>query len=231
VAWHLAEGTQRRVALVDLDLLNGDVALQLDAQPSHALKEALDHPSRIDSLFVDRAVVHVTQRLDVLASLEPIGEAVLPSDDAATRLIAALQQRYRYVIVDIPATIVPSLPKLMHAPGPLVLVSDGTLASARDVGRWRALLSDETRDRTLLHVMNMQGMSGDLPESEWAAAFGHTPDVVIPYDRRVPIAVNEGRPAILTSRSLKGGLLALFRQIAGESEASPPSILERLFGQ
>jgi len=42
LAWYLAETRERRVLLLDLDLQNGDAALQLDAQPSHALREALE---------------------------------------------------------------------------------------------------------------------------------------------------------------------------------------------
>src|SRR5579885_10061 len=43
-AWSLAETRQRWVMLLDLDLQGGDAALQLDETPSHALREALDHP-------------------------------------------------------------------------------------------------------------------------------------------------------------------------------------------
>ena len=53
----------RRVLLLDLNLHNGDAALQLDAQPSHALREALDDPTRIDELFLERGVANVTKRL------------------------------------------------------------------------------------------------------------------------------------------------------------------------
>ena len=40
---------RRRVALVDLDLQFGTVALALDLEPSPGLREALEHPGRIDA--------------------------------------------------------------------------------------------------------------------------------------------------------------------------------------
>ncbi len=80
-AWNLAEIRRRRTLLLDLDLQDGDVALQLDVSPNHALCEALEHPERVDKLFLDRAVKHVTERLDILASLESLGASVLLEEE------------------------------------------------------------------------------------------------------------------------------------------------------
>jgi len=44
-------------ALLDLDLHFGTIALKLDTDPGSGLCEALEQPSRIDSLFIDRAMV------------------------------------------------------------------------------------------------------------------------------------------------------------------------------
>jgi len=56
-AWLLAEERKERVALVDLDLHFGTIALKLDTDPGSGLCEALEQPSRIDSLFIERAIV------------------------------------------------------------------------------------------------------------------------------------------------------------------------------
>ena len=72
-AWRLADKEQRWVMLVDMDLENGDAALQLDATPTNALHEALEKPERVDKLFLERGTLHASQRLDLLATLEPLG--------------------------------------------------------------------------------------------------------------------------------------------------------------
>ena len=51
-AWYLSVEQQRKVLLLDLDLHGGDAALQLDAMPGNALIEALQHPDRVDDLFL-----------------------------------------------------------------------------------------------------------------------------------------------------------------------------------
>jgi pilus assembly protein CpaE len=59
-AWLMANERRERVALVDLDLYFGTVALKLDLDPGSGLCEALEQPSRIDSLFIERAMIKVT---------------------------------------------------------------------------------------------------------------------------------------------------------------------------
>ena len=55
LAWLLAEETKLKTALIDLDLWFGTVALSLDIEPTRGLREALENPARIDSLFVSSA--------------------------------------------------------------------------------------------------------------------------------------------------------------------------------
>src|SRR3546814_6381822 len=53
-----------------LDLQHGTVALALDIEPTHGLREALENPSRIDSLFINSATVKLGERLSVMAAEE-----------------------------------------------------------------------------------------------------------------------------------------------------------------
>ena len=52
LAWLMAFDQKRDTILMDLDLQDGSIALALDVEPSHGLREVLDNPSRIDSLFI-----------------------------------------------------------------------------------------------------------------------------------------------------------------------------------
>ncbi|HEY6029545.1 MAG TPA: hypothetical protein VIU44_03225, partial [Gaiellaceae bacterium] len=56
--------------LVDLDLQGGTIALALDVEPSHGLREVLDNPARIDSLFVTSVATKYAERLHVLAAAQ-----------------------------------------------------------------------------------------------------------------------------------------------------------------
>ncbi len=101
-AIRLADKGQRWVMLVDLDMESGDAALQLAANPTNALHEALERPERVDKLFLERGALHASDRLDLLASLEPFGKSASLNEDTIKSLIDKLLQRYRFVFVDLP---------------------------------------------------------------------------------------------------------------------------------
>ena len=78
LASYLADIGRRRIALVDLDLHTGTVALHLNLKPGRGLREAIESPDRVDGLFLERAMQPASDRLDVLAAEEPILPAIHP---------------------------------------------------------------------------------------------------------------------------------------------------------
>jgi pilus assembly protein CpaE len=230
IAWQLAETRQRWVMLLDLDLQGGDSALQLDAIPSHALREAVEHPERVDKLFLERAVIPVDHRIDLLASLEPLGESIVFNKAAVLTLLTNLLQRYRFIFVDLPASAAAQLLQVLHVPSMCVLVSDGTLASARDTARWVDWMGANTPERTMLYVLNQDGAPNALPQSEFLRAAGRAPDIIVPYDKEIASASILGVKGTHKCAALKRGLAPLLRQLSGEQVTIRSSLLKRIFG-
>jgi pilus assembly protein CpaE len=229
-AWDLAEVHKRWVLLMDLDLFNGDAALQLDAAPSHALAEAIEHPDHVDELFLERGVIHVTARLDLLASLEALDGRVDVEESGLLSILQILLLRYRFVFIDVPATLALRLIHVLHLPSLCILVSNGTLVAARDVARWVEMLGPNTVERSSLFVLNQSGAAGSLPEAEFIRAAGRAPDIIIPYHREVGLASNFGIKAIQKCATLRRALVPVIRQLVGEAEEPPRPLLKRLFG-
>jgi pilus assembly protein CpaE len=230
MAWHLAEARKRQVMLLDLDLHSGDAALQLDARPSHALLEALDHPERVDDLFLERGLIHVTDRLSLLASLEPLGTSYVPSEETVLSILGNLLQRYRYVFVDFPSMLAAALQRALHLSSTCLLVSDGSLASARDVARWRELIGPNSSERTTLHILNKAGSTGSLPAAEFAHAAGQAPDFTIPYDREIASAATLGVRGTQKATALQSSLTPVYQLLTGEKYGAAPSLFKRIFG-
>jgi pilus assembly protein CpaE len=228
-AWYLAETRQRWVMLVDLDLQRGDAALQLDVSPSHALREACEHPERVDQLFLERGVIHVTQRFDLLASLDRMGDHAAVSDDAVVTLLNNLAQRYRFVFVDLPPELALQMPRVLGLRSTFVLVTDGSLTAARDLARWRQVIGTG-HERMTLHVLNKHGAAGSLPDEEFNRAAGQAPDILIPYDRSIAAESNLGVRATQKVGALKLGLAPLIQQLSGDRVEVRRSLLRRVFG-
>jgi pilus assembly protein CpaE len=82
LAWLMGEKQGRTTALLDLDVHFGTGALGLDLEPGRGLTDAIENPSRIDGLFIERAMVRASERLAVLSAEAPIHSPIM-TDGAA----------------------------------------------------------------------------------------------------------------------------------------------------
>ena len=231
LAWHLAQTRKRLVAFLDLDLQTGDSALQFDVTPHHALREALEHPERIDELFLERGVVRVTERLDLLASEEPLDFLPAYAEDALLTLLERLRHNYRYVFVDVPVAHAALMQRVLHLPSLCFLVSDGSLVSARDVARWRLFLGPNSAERSTVHILNKANAPGSLPIEEFNRAVGKPPDITVPYDKDVAAATNLGVRHLEECHAFMRALGPALRDISGEPTESERTLLDRIIGR
>lgn len=231
LAWHLAQTRKRLVAFLDLDLQTGDSALQFDVTPHHALREALEHPERIDELFLERGVVRVTERLDLLASEEPLDFLPSYAEDALLTLLEKLRHNYRYVFVDVPVAHASLMQRVLHLPSLCLLVSDGSLVSARDVARWRLFLGPNSAERSTVHILNKAGAPGSLPIEEFNRGVGKPPDIIVPYDKDVAAATNLGVRRLEECHAFVRALGPVLRDISGEPTEDERTLLDRIIGR
>ncbi|HYZ41875.1 MAG TPA: AAA family ATPase, partial [Stellaceae bacterium] len=159
-AWYLANRQSRRVALVDLDLQNGDCSLALDIKPTSGLREALANPLRIDNTLLERVMTPVGERLFVLSSEEPLDEDLHFTAVAVETLVSALREQFHYVIVDVPR--IPAAPyrRALDMADFRITVADQTLRSMRDAARLRKALGEGCGRRRDIVVVNRHGEGG-----------------------------------------------------------------------
>lgn len=230
LAWRLSEKGHRWVMLVDMNIQNGDAALQLDTVPTHTLREAIDNPERVDKLFLERGAIHAGERLDVLASLEPLGENIELRESSVLSLLNKLMHRYRFIFVDLPSFAAAGLTQVLNQPSICLLVSDSSLASARNLIRWREFLGPNSIEKRAIHILNMYGADGGLKEQEFIRATGLPLDITIPYDREFAKASPYGVKAMQKCAAFNKALSPLLRALAGETEIKSRPLLRRILG-
>ncbi|MEX2454958.1 MAG: hypothetical protein WD470_09655 [Rhodospirillaceae bacterium] len=197
LAWIAAHELRRNSVLIDLDLQFGTVGLQLDLEPSHGLREALENPDRIDSLFVASAMTAESENLFVLSAEEPFDEAVRFPAGACATLLDALPEGLETVIFDIPARSAVETPALLRLSDRIVLVSDLSLVGMRDVARLARLCREAAPDAALSVVVNKAGLAkkGEIPKTEFVRGAELAVAHSIPFDGRVAAqASGVGRP-------------------------------------
>jgi pilus assembly protein CpaE len=218
IAWLIAHERRRKVALVDLDLQFGTVALSLDLEPSHGLREALENPNRIDGLFMDRVLVQHSERLYVLSAEESPDESLLLDFNALELLITELRNKFHYVLVDVPRSPNPCSQQILQNATDLVLVSDLSLAGMRDTMRMAGLLPTTNAACNALLVVNRSGehKQGEMPRAEFEKGVGRKLDLVLPFDARtVAAATNFGQAVAATKGPVASGLRQITERLCG----------------
>jgi pilus assembly protein CpaE len=160
LSWYLAHQQTRRVALVDLDLHNGVCGLMLNVAPSSGLRDALENPSRVDSLYLERTMTVHGDRLFVLGSQEPLEHDLIFSAHAIDRLIEVLREQFHYVVVDVPSWLNAVARRVIEIADTRIIVVDQTLQAVRDAARLKQLPGLDGVDRHDLLVVNRKGEAG-----------------------------------------------------------------------
>jgi pilus assembly protein CpaE len=206
LAWTIAHRRRRRVALVDLDLQYGTVALALDLEPTQGLREALEQPGRIDGLFVERAMTRQSDTLYVLSGEEALGDLTAPDPAALDALLRELRNKFHYVLVDLPRQVTPCTQHVLQTATNLLIVTDLSVAGMRDTLRRTMLMPAINASCQLCIVANRAGehREGEIARGEFETGVGRPIDVLIPFDpRSVAKASNAGQPV-----AARGGKVA-----------------------
>ena len=225
LAWLIAEERRRRVALVDLDLQFGTIALSLDLEPSHGLREALENPNRIDGLLMERILVQHSDRLFVLSAEESPDETLLLDYAALELLITELRSKFHYVVVDLPRSPSPCTQQILQTATELLFLTDLSLAGMRDTMRVTGLMPAVNASCQLMVVANRTGehRQGEMPRAEFEKGINRKIDLTLPFDARtVAAATNFGQPVASTRGPVASGLRELAERLCGPPPGTAP---------
>ena len=226
LSWYLGEELKRHTLLFDPDIYTGNAAMMLNGRAGTGLRLALETPSRIDELFVERAAQPITERLSVLAGDEKVTDTAEITEGSGRALLEALRRRYNFVVTDVPSAPVPVYRELLMLAHQRVLIIDPTLASMRNALRLLALPTGPDQVRRAIIVLNRVGQPSGLTRSQIEEGLEIQIDVVIPYQpRQVGQAATMGIPACVVGGGFRIGILALAREVAfvadGKDTAHP----------
>ncbi|NQU56197.1 MAG: AAA family ATPase [Rhodospirillales bacterium] len=237
IAWMMAHEQGLRVALIDLDLYFGTLALALDMEPGLGFREALETPSRIDGLFIERAMVRESENLYILAAEEGLENSFLFDPAALDRLLETLRADFDCVILDLPRFAARSQISTLIPPASVVVVSELTLAGMRDTQRLSKLVKTVTPGSDLSVVVNRVGNSknGELTIKDFEGGAQLSVDHQIPLDVKSAIlAEGAGKTVgeVAKSSKMAQALRDLSRQVSGSAEDSVQAPLwKRMMGR
>ena len=221
LAWHLANRQNRRVALVDLDLQNGDCALALNIKATPGLREALVNPVRIDNTLLERVMTPVGERLFVLSSEEPLRDDVRFTPEAIDTLVSALREQFHYVVLDVPRTPAPPYRRALDTADFRIMVADQTLRSVRDTVRLRSVLGEGDGPHRNILVVNRHGEGGRRAVTlhEMHHVLNLRPKTVIPFQPTLFVAATSNAGVAAARRGkFTDAIAALALELSGRRQ-------------
>lgn len=225
LAYLLAEGTGKRVAMVDLDLQFGEVVAMLQLRPSRTIIDVdLDDEGSLEASMTPHA-----GGFDVLAApRDPIAaDGVTPAQIAD--ILLAVRQRYDYLIIDTPPSLNEVVLSSFDISENLIVLATLDVPSVNNMRVFLSTLERLKISTDGLHlVLNKAEKGVGFSGADVEQILGRPWDLVLPYDREVSRAVNlglpvtEAAPTTEVSRRLVAGLSTILPGIEMTVPAPPP---------
>ena len=205
LAWLMGDKGGRSTALLDLDVHFGTGALALDLEPGRGLTDAIENPSRIDGLFIERAMVRANDRLCVLSAEAPLNQSVLSDGSAYFQLQEEIRHAFEGTVIDLPRAMMVQFPHLVTDVNVVVVVVDFTLAATRDAIRVLSWLKANAGQARVLVVANKVLSSvQEVSRKDFEHSIERKIDVLIPFEPKSAMqAAKLGQPLAKSVKSSK----------------------------
>ena len=185
LAWLFSTEHNAATALLDLDVHFGTDALALDLEPGRGLTDAIDNPSRIDGLFIERAMIRANDKLSILSAEAPINSPLMTDGAAFVQLEEEFRQAFEMTVIDLPRNMLINFPQVLGDVNVVLLTTDMTLASARDTIRILSWLKTNAAHAHPMIVANkVQSGIAEISKADFEASIERKIDFTIPYDAK-----------------------------------------------
>ena len=187
IAWLISERGPRNTAILDLDVHFGTGALALDLEPGRGLTDAIENPSRIDGLFIERAMVRASDTLSVLSAEAPINAPVMSDGAAFHQLQEEMRHAFECTIIDLPRAMLVQHPHLVAEVQVAVIVTELTLAAARDTIRILSWLRSNAPLTQVMVVANrvLPAAQLEISRKDFEGSIERKIDYFVPLDQKL----------------------------------------------
>jgi pilus assembly protein CpaE len=209
LAWLFSTDHRLPTALLDLDVHFGTGALTLDLEPGRGLTDAIDNPSRIDGLFIERAMIRANDNLAILSAEAPISSPLMTDGSAFVQLEAEFRQAFEMTVIDLPRSMLINFPHLLTEVSVVTLMTEMTLASARDTIRILSWLKTNAPQAQPMIVANkVQTAAAEISKADFEASIERKINYSIPFDQKAAAnAAKLGQTFADANRTAKSGIV------------------------
>lgn len=188
----------QRVALIDLDLQFGDVALCLGLPPEKTVYDLAQSPGALDYDKLDSFLATHSSGVRTLIAPRRPDQASAVGAELLREIYAIMRAHFDWVVVDTPPGFTAEVITSIDSSTEVVMVGmlDSLSLKNTKLGLETLELMKYDPDKIFL-LLNRAHSRVGISQSDVEAVLGRTPDVFIPSDREIPRTVNEGIPIVV----------------------------------
>ena len=225
----LTRESGKKVALIDLNLHLGDVALALGMRPKFSVRDALANSHRLDFDFLSTLLEVHSSGLAVLSAPEEFAPLERTEDGGLEKLLYTVQDQFAYVVVDAGSAAAVGVGSLAEISDTIYLVTQVNVPSLRNSNRVIAhLRSTMAEGRKIELVVNRyDGRRIEISQENIEKSLSVPINWKVPNDySAVHRSQNTGIPLASENSPVSRVLLQMARAACGKVEETP----KRRFG-
>jgi pilus assembly protein CpaE len=195
---------ETRVALVDVNLQFGDVAVFLNEQGKNTILDLAPRAEELDAEMVEEVMIrHATTGLHILAAPSRPEHAEKISAEQVTKLLQYLRQVYGYIVVDTSSYLTDVTLGVLDVCDVVVLLSSQDIPAIKDCRLFLDLLPNlGVSPSKVAFVMNRYDKRITFTPEKIGENLKQEVMAVIPLDERSVIpSVNRGVPFVLDNKT------------------------------
>ncbi|WP_395685491.1 CpaE family protein [Aestuariivirga sp.] len=236
-AWEASRSADLETVIVDLDLAYGTAGLNFNLDTSLGLLEAIDQPSRIDSVLMDRLLVKIGGKLNLLSGPGGIERDIDIDPEAIEAVFVSLRASFPFIVADLPMLWSRWVKfTLIHA-DQVIITAEPDLASLRNAKYIIDMLKlARPNDAAPTLLLNRVGVSKrpEISATDFKKALGVDVVATIPNDpQNFGEALNNGKMLLELAPKAKAAeaIRGFARGLVGVTKiAKPESPLSSLVG-
>jgi pilus assembly protein CpaE len=235
LAVHLAQHAPGQVAIVDAGFDLGNTREFMSLEPRYSLYDAYLQRDRLDrDMLVGLMSQHRPTGVYLLDSPRKLEQIAAIEDQGVTQIMLALKKSFKYIVVDTTPVLTPISLAIGDLSEYLLVVMESIVPTVKGTKALLSVLQEAgyNMGRVRLILNRFSRFSGNIEPHLAAQSLGRPIDYLLPYDKRLHEAANEGLPYMIRYHDtvFAGGIERIAREVGGLPPAPPkPSIFHRLF--
>ncbi len=236
LAMELAHISNRRCALVDMNLEFGDVACAFDCTPRFSVADACREGVEIDRVLLGKALHELPCNVSILARPDRLEDVHLVSSEGVRAMVRVLGEMFPFVLLDLPRSFTPLSIAAVRDSDHVLIVTQLGVPFIRNATRvYESLREAKIADSSIEIVLNRcKSIYERITPDDVEAHFGKPVFAMIPNDyRRVQTALDLGHPIVADAPNTPARLAIeqMARKIAGETALDTDPVAMGLFSR